>query len=203
MIGVVDYGSGNITSVIGALERLNAKTQIVGHPNDLSGCEKLILPGVGAFGDGMMGLKQKELIEPLTKLVMEVRLPFLGICLGAQLITATSSEQGQHQGLNWIDAAVVKLKPENPTLRVPHVGWNDFSQTSPSPLFDSLSDHPLFYYVHSHHIEPKNPELVIGTCEYGQTFVAALKQNNIHAVQFHPEKSQRDGLSLLKNFLIL
>ncbi len=203
MIGVIDYGAANITSVIGALQRLGGETRIVGAPGDLAGCEKIILPGVGAFGDGIEKLCQRALVEPLTRRVMEDRVPFLGICLGAQLIARSSDEGGQHRGLAWIDAEVVRLTPDDPTLRLPHVGWNDFEPTRAAPLFDGLGDKPLFYYVHSHHIVPDDPTMSTGECNYGERFVAAIQHDNIHAVQFHPEKSQRDGLTVLSNFLKL
>lgn len=201
MIGIVDYGLGNLTSVVGAVERLGFEPTISDDAKTLSKCQKLILPGVGAFGDGMQNLRTRALIDPLNEMVIEHGKPILGICLGSQLMTHSSEEFGQHEGLGWVDARVRGFERGDPMLRVPHVGWDDLDQIGDSVLFDKIPSGALFYYVHSYHIECAAPDTIIGECEYGVRFVAAFQSGNIFGTQFHPEKSQLAGLNLLKNFL--
>ena len=201
MIGIVDYGLGNLTSVAGAVEKAGHEPVITADAETLSWAEKLILPGVGAFGDGMANLRARGLIEPLTNLVHSAGTPLLGICLGFQLIARSSREFGDHEGLGWIDARVVRLTPDDAGLRVPHVGWNDLRQVRTCVLFDGIPDDALFYYVHSFHMEVADEDLVVGDCDYGGRVVAAVQAGTVYAVQFHPEKSQRHGLTLLRNFL--
>jgi glutamine amidotransferase len=200
MIGIVDYGLGNLHSVAGAVSRLGHKPVITDKPDKLCRAEKLILPGVGAFGDGMKNLQQRELIACLNKLVLEERKPILGICLGFQLFALDSYEFGYHRGLGWIDASVVKIDTLG-KLRLPHVGWNDLFQIRESVLFKDIPKEALFYYVHSYHAVCKTPEIVVGECEYGIRIAAAIEKENIYGTQFHPEKSQQWGLKLLDNFL--
>ena len=201
MIGIIDYGAGNLASVIGAFRYLGCEAKIIKDAISLDVCTHIVLPGVGAFSDGINELHKRRLIEPMAEMVLEDSVPFLGICLGAQLVATLGHEGGRCPGLGWVDADVISLRPDDPALPLPHVGWNDFHVTQRSPLFDGLSEAPLFYFVHSYHIRPRNETIVTGTCNYGQNFVAALHQDNIHAVQFHPEKSQKDGLGILQNFL--
>jgi glutamine amidotransferase len=201
LIGIVDYGLGNLTSVQAAVKRLGYETIVTSDPCELNKADKLILPGVGAFGDGMRNLIQRNLVERLTDLAMNKAVPILGICLGFQLIAQESEEFGHNKGLGWVDAKVVRLKPADRALRVPHVGWNDLAQCGPSPLFDGVPEDSLFYYVHSYRMVAERDGLVVGECDYGGRFPAVVRQGNIHAVQFHPEKSQRHGLRLLENFL--
>lgn len=163
--------------------------------------DKLILPGVGAFGDGMRNLRARGMVEPLTDLVLRERKPILGICLGAQLIAHDSDEFGRHQGLGWIAASVRRLAPDDDKLRIPHMGWNELFQTGESLLFDGVPDGSLFYYVHSFRLVAEDHAIVIGECDYGGRFAAAIQSGNIYATQFHPEKSQQHGLTLLGNFL--
>ncbi|MEW6664763.1 MAG: imidazole glycerol phosphate synthase subunit HisH [Thermodesulfobacteriota bacterium] len=200
MIGVIDYGLGNLRSVAGAVERVGFEPVVTRDPADLEKAEKLILPGVGAFGDGMENLRRFGLISLLGSLVLEKRKPILGICLGFQLLARQSSEFGMHQGLGWIDASVEKLETRG-TLRLPHVGWNDLYPCRESLLFDGIPGDALFYYVHSFHVKCDHRELVAGECEYGMRFTAVMTQGNIYGTQFHPEKSQMWGLQLLRNFL--
>ena len=201
MIGVVDYGVGNLTSVAGALRRLGVEPVVSADPATLRGADKLILPGVGAFGDGMRNLRERGLIELLNELVLEDRRPILGICLGSQLVTKESEEFGHHAGLGWIRARVRRLAPDQPSLGVPHMGWDDLAQVRDCPLFDGVPADALFYYVHSYRIDSDDVDAVVGTCDYGGQFAAVLWRQNIYATQFHPEKSQRHGLTLLRNFL--
>lgn len=163
--------------------------------------DKLILPGVGAFGDGMKNLRERGLISALDARVRKDGIPILGICLGSQLMARESFEFGHHQGLGWIDASVVQLEVNGSGLRVPHVGWNGLVQKRQDPLFQGIPDDALFYYVHSFHVACQDSGIVVGECEYGRRFVAAFRQGNVFATQFHPEKSQLHGLTLLRNFL--
>ncbi len=201
MIGIIDYGLGNLTSVAGAVEKVGFEAVISADAEVLAECDKLILPGVGAFGDGMRNLRQLGLVEPLGRLVVKRRVPVLGICLGFQLLAKSSSEFGNHEGLGWIDAQVSRLQPGDPALRVPHVGWNELYRTGDSILFDDVPDQSLFYYVHTFKLDTANAATVIGECDYGGRFTAAVQDGNIFGTQFHPEKSQLHGLTLLRNFL--
>jgi len=201
MIGIIDYGLGNLTSVAGAVERLGFEPAISSDPDALGACDKLILPGVGAFGDGMRNLAERGLIDPLTDLVQKQLKPVLGICLGFQLLAKSSDEFGDHAGLGWIDAKVTRFDPTQKDLRVPHVGWNELYQTGDSILFDEVPDDSLFYYVHSYKMDTEDSEIIIGECDYGGRFVSAVQYGSIFGTQFHPEKSQRHGLTLLNNFL--
>jgi len=201
MIGVIDYGLGNLASVVGAVERLGHEVAVSSNPDELRQADKLILPGVGAFGDGMQNLRSRGLIEPLNNMVLGERMPILGICLGSQLVSRESEEFGHHEGLGWIAASVRRIMPDNPALRVPHVGWNELFQTRDSVLFEGIPNGSLFYYVHSYRLVAESADVVAGECDYGGRFPAAIQSGNIYATQFHPEKSQQHGLNLLKNFL--
>lgn len=201
MIGIIDYGLGNLTSVAGAIEKLGYEPVITCNVAKLEQAHKLILPGVGAFGDGMRNLHDRGLVDPLTQMVVSGGKPILGICLGSQLLARESEEFGHNNGLGWIDATVRRLRPEKKTMRIPHVGWNNLIQIKESILFTDVPDDALFYYVHSYCISAADRDIVIGTCEYGVRFVAAVQTGNIYATQFHPEKSQQHGLTLLGNFL--
>jgi glutamine amidotransferase len=199
-VGVVDYGLGNLRSVAGAVERLDWTATVTSDAEELARCDKLILPGVGAFGDGMRNLRERGLVEPLTSLAMERGKPVLGVCLGAQLLVSESEEFGRHEGLGWIGGSVRRLSSAG-GLRVPHVGWNELHQTGTSVLFDGVLDGALFYYVHSFVIEPADRAVVKGETDYGRALTAVVERDNVYGTQFHPEKSQLDGLTLLRNFL--
>jgi glutamine amidotransferase len=201
MIGIIDYGLGNLTSVAGAVAKIGFEPSISSDIKVLANCEKLILPGVGAFGDGMKNLRDRGLIGPLTEVVTKTGKPILGICLGFQLLAKRSEEFGDHEGLGWIDAEVTAIEPDDPKLRIPHVGWNELFQCADCVLFDDVPDESLFYYVHSYALRPANPRIVVGECDYGGRFAAAVQSGSIFGTQFHPEKSQLHGLTLLRNFL--
>ena len=199
-IGIVDYGLGNLASVTAAVRRLGEEPVVSADRAELERCRKMILPGVGAFGDGMRELRDRGLVDTLQTLVVERRVPILGICLGFQLIARKSDEFGEQQGLGWIDAIVTRL--DTGGLPVPHMGWDDLDRCAASPLFADMPEDALFYYAHSYRLVlDREDDHVIGTCDYGGRFPAALERGNIHAVQFHPEKSQRHGLALLRNFM--
>jgi len=201
MIVVIDYGLGNLHSVAGAVEKLGFKALISGKIEDMRSADKLILPGVGAFADGMKNLGELGLTGPLTKLVVEEKKPILGICLGCQLMAKESFEFGHHKGLGWFDASVMLIEPNDKELRVPHVGWDNLIQKKDSVLFEGIPKDALFYYTHSFYIKCHREEDIIGECDYGLIFTSAVQKGNIYGTQFHPEKSQRAGLDLLKNFL--
>ena len=201
LVGIIDYRLGNLRSVFSAIQKVGHKAIISSSAEELQLADKLIFPGVGAFGDGMNNLHRLGLVEPLTRMVLEQKKPILGICLGSQLMTKESFEFGYHKGLGWIDASAIKIKTDNKDLRIPHVGWNNLIQLRENILFNEIPNEALFYYVHSFHVQCNNPDIVIGECEYGMTFTAGFHQNNIYAIQFHPEKSQLYGLNLLKNFI--
>jgi imidazole glycerol-phosphate synthase subunit HisH len=202
MIAIVDYGLGNLTSVSSACRKLDFDAVVTQEVSKLDDAEKLILPGVGAFGDGMRLLRERNLIEPLSRMVQSGK-PVLGICLGFELIAESSEEFGFFQGLGWIKAHVRRLTPTDPSLRIPHVGWNSLRQVRNSVLFRDVPDNALFYFVHSYCLPTSEKELPVGICDYGGPFVAAIEQGNIYGTQFHPEKSQRHGLTMLRNFLEL
>ncbi|MBN2126501.1 MAG: imidazole glycerol phosphate synthase subunit HisH [Deltaproteobacteria bacterium] len=200
MIGIVQYGLGNTRSVAGAVERLGFEPVLTDRPELLARADKLILPGVGAFGDGMKNLKDRGLVEALNSLVGEQHKPILGICLGFQLMAERGYEFGDHQGLGWIKAEVVKMETRG-ELRLPHVGWNDLFQIRESLLWEGIPSNALFYYVHSYHVRCEEEGIVVGESEYGYRFVAAVEKVNVYGTQFHPEKSQQWGLEVLRNFL--
>ncbi|MBZ0166016.1 MAG: imidazole glycerol phosphate synthase subunit HisH, partial [Candidatus Omnitrophica bacterium] len=199
MIGIIDYGLSNLRSVSGAIEKLGHRCVISSDVKVLSDCQKLILPGVGAFGDGMKNLRDRNLIEPLNDMVLGSKKPILGICLGAQLMCRESYEFGHWPGLNWLDAAVLKMNANG--MRVPHVGWNDCLRVKDCSLYEELPERMLYYFVHSYFIQPDDHSIVTGECEYGGKFTASVQKDNISATQFHPEKSQIYGLKVLKNFI--
>jgi len=198
MIGIVDYGLGNIRSVAGAVERVGYEPVVTADPSALARADKLILPGVGAFGDGMDKLRRRGLADALDELVLRQGKPILGICLGFQLMCESSCEFGRHKGLGWLRAEVDLL---DVNLPLPHVGWNEFHQRRPDVLTAEIPADALFYYVHSFHVVAREPGDVVGDCDYGKSFVAAMSRGNIFGTQFHPEKSQRWGLEVLHNFL--
>ena len=201
-VAVVDYGLSNLTCVRAAIDRLGHDSTVAARPEDLDGADRIVLPGVGAFGDAMANLNAAGMVEALNEAVHRKGTPFLGICLGAQLICKDSDEYGTHEGLGWADAHVRKLEPGAAALRVPHTGWDDVAAQGDSELFAGVPDDALFYYTHSHAIHANDKDIVRGTCDYGTNFAAVLRVGeNIHATQFHPEKSQKYGLAMLGNFL--
>jgi len=201
MIAIVDYGMGNLLSVFNALDILGANVSICSNPKDIQGAERIILPGVGAFGNCMHNLTQRGFIDCLNTTVLEQKTPILGICLGMQIFAQRSFEGGEHIGLGWFDADVVRITSSDANLRVPHVGWNDINYDQECTLLQGLPSSPDFYFVHSYHMKCNNKNDVIATCSYGGEVTAAVSKNNIFATQFHPEKSQDYGLKILENFL--
>ena len=201
MIGIINYGMGNLLSVYHALEMVEAEVEICNSPEQLQEVERIVLPGVGAFRDCMHNLKTQGFVEALEEAVFVQGKPILGICLGMQAMARKSYENGEHQGLGWFAAEVIRLQPLDLALRVPQIGWNEVRYRPDSPLFQKLSPAPDFYFVHSYYMKCEDENNIDATCDYGGTFTAAVRKKNIFATQFHPEKSQCFGLRILKNFL--
>jgi imidazole glycerol-phosphate synthase subunit HisH len=201
IISVVDYGAGNVGAVIRMIERAGGAARRVSTAPEVLSAEKLILPGVGAFDHGMAQLEHRGLVEPLREAVLQRGIPALGICLGMQLVCA-SSEEGDRPGLGWVDAEVVRFPAKDRTgLNVPHMGWNTLDIVRDSPLLPRGPGEQRFYFVHSYYVRTRDAALPVATASYGSEFVAAFQQGNIHGVQFHPEKSHRFGLQLIRRFL--
>lgn len=196
-LALIDYGAGNLGSVENALGTLGVPFRVVSEPSQLGQAAGIVLPGVGAFAAAMERLNAMKLVEPLTDAVMRRKTPFLGICLGMQLLAEDSSEQGMHKGLGWIKGRVREI-PAAPGIRVPHVGWNT-TQTRQPDMFVNIADGAHFYYDHGFAMEC-GPDLVAAECSYGRQITGAVQAGHIWGTQFHPEKSQRNGLVLLRNF---
>lgn len=199
MIVIVDYGMGNVASVKNALASLGHEASISDRPEDFSRATHIILPGVGAFPDGMEQIQKRGLVGVLTREVLEKKKPFLGICLGMQLMAQVGEEAGGARGLGWIAGVTRRLRvgEEN---RLPHIGWNDVAIAPRATLFRGITS-PVFYFVHSYALEPDDSQDSVATCTYGETFAVAVEKENIFGVQFHPEKSQKSGLAVLENFI--
>lgn len=202
MLAVIDYGAGNLHSVLHALQHIGASDiQIVRYPEQLHGAKKIILPGVGAFGAGIQALKKQKLIEPLQKAIAE-GIPYLGICLGMQFLFEQSDEMGEHKGLGILEGYVTRFS-EMKGYKIPHMGWNRLNLVRQSPLLHHLPDDSYAYFVHSYYCVPQRADDTLISVNYGINFTAAVHRDNIYGVQFHPEKSQRTGLQILANFIRL
>jgi glutamine amidotransferase len=207
-VALIDYGSGNLRSAEKALARA-AEERGTGHtivvtsdPAVAAKAERIVLPGVGAFADCMAGLKAlPAMVEALSDAVLVRGTPFLGICVGMQLLAEVGREFGDHPGLGWIAGNVVRLTPSDPALKIPHMGWNELTFVRPHPLFAGLEPGAHAYFVHSYVIRPTDPATTLATTDYGGPFAAAVGRANIVGTQFHPEKSQAAGLAILGNFL--
>ncbi len=200
MIGIVDYGMGNLLSVFHAVEMVGEEPKIIQDPRDLRNVDRIILPGVGAFRDCVQNLRRLGFVEALEEEVLSKKKPILGICLGMQAMAERGFEHGEWEGLGWFPGDVVRLRPSDSSLRVPQIGWNEISYRKGSSLFKGLPERPAFYFVHSYEMKCTDPSAVAATAEYGGPVTAAVQRGNIAATQFHPEKSQDYGLKLLENF---
>jgi len=200
MIAIIDYGMGNIGSVKNAVEYLGYDVMVPKEQEDLNSASHIILPGVGAFSDGMKNLTDLGLIEILKKEVLENHKPFLGLCLGMQLLATFGEEGGPSQGLGWIKGEVKRLDLDETKFKIPHMGWNDVFPKKDSILFKGIQ-RPIFYFVHSYHFITSEKRVISAEVEYGMRLVAAVEHNNIFGLQFHTEKSQQEGLNVLNNFL--
>ena len=200
-VTIVDCGIGNVKSVLRMLEYVDATAEIVSDPQDVAGCSRLVIPGVGAFDAGMAALTGWR--EALDHVALERKAPVLGICLGMQLL-CRRSEEGQASGLGWIEADVKRLDTAGDSqLKIPHMGWADVSAVRPNPLVPGGEGEQRFYHVHSYRAVCDEPADVIATASYGTEFTTAVRRGNIFGVQFHPEKSHRFGMALLRRFAAL
>lgn len=207
-LALIDYGSGNLRSAAKALQRAADENAIAldlavtASTADVAAADAIVLPGVGAFADCYAGLAALDgMIETLNEQVIRRGKPFLGICVGMQLMASVGREHGEHRGLGWIDGAVERLVPADPTLKVPHMGWNQLRLRRDHPVLAGIADGDHAYFVHSYCIRPADAGAVIAEAEYGGTLAAMVGRDNMVGTQFHPEKSQATGLRLLANFL--
>ncbi len=202
MVLVIDYGMGNVGSILNMLRKVGASAELSARPEDVNRADRLVLPGVGAFDAGMRKLQQKGYIDVLNRRVIDDRIPILGICLGMQLFTRRS-EEGVETGLGWLDAETIRFRfsAASAQLKVPHMGWNSVKVCHPTPLFPDPERERRFYFVHSFHVRCQAPVDVLTTTEYGAEFTSCICHNNILGVQFHPEKSHRFGLDFFNSFL--
>jgi len=210
-VAVIDYGSGNLRSVVQALRRASAdyeipaEIELVDKAQALHHAHRIILPGVGAYADCRRGLDRLEgMVEALNEAILGKGKPFLGICVGMQLLADQGFEKQITAGLNWISGKVVALTPDEPTLKIPHIGWNKLEFTRPHPLFDGLKRREQdghAYFVHSYHFQCQQSQDILATTDYGGKITAAIGRDTIIGTQFHPEKSQHLGLRFLANFL--
>jgi glutamine amidotransferase len=203
MIVILDYGMGNLRSVQKALEKVGAEAVITDKPGPIVDARKLILPGVGAFGDAMTHLAERGMVGPILKYAESGR-PLLGVCLGLQLLFERSEEDPGLAGLGILKGSVDRFRPGDPALKVPHMGWNgidfDGGGESGDPMLAGVDPGAHVYFVHSYFANPADPAVVAATTDYGGPFCSAVRRGNIFATQFHPEKSQRVGLQILRNF---
>ncbi len=198
MIAIIDYGAGNLHSVKNALDFLGAENVITPDAKVIKNADKVILPGVGAFGDAMDSLRERGL-EPVIKECISDGKPFLGICLGMQLLFSESEESPGAKGLGIFNGKIVRIPDKG--LKIPHMGWNDIKLTKESKILSGLGDEPFVYFVHSYYLQAEDEAVVSAYTEYGKRLDIAVEKNNVFATQFHPEKSGKTGLKILKNFI--
>lgn len=200
MIGIIDYGVGNIKAFANIYKNLNIPFKIVKDISEFENITKLILPGVGSFDHAMISLQNSGMREKLDELVLEKKIPVIGICVGMQML-AKSSEEGTLNGLGWIDGIVKKFdKSKIKNAPLPHMGWNNLKIEKKNKIFDNLEENPRYYFLHSYYFECENKEDVIATATYGEKFDCMINHKNIYGIQCHPEKSHHNGMQLLKNF---
>jgi len=197
MITIVDYGAGNLRSVVNAITRLGYQSKITSNPNEVLSAQTIILPGVGAAADTMQNLKALDMVEPIRQFIAEGR-PFFGVCIGLQILFTGTEEGGWHECLNIFSGRVRKLLSG---LKIPHMGWNQVKQRDFHPVFEGIPDEANFYFVHSYYVEPDDKSLVAGETEYGIPFCSAIAKGNLIGTQFHPEKSGEFGLRMYDNFI--
>ena len=203
MIAIIDYGMGNLRSVQKAFERIGHSAVVTRDKKVINDAEKIVLPGVGAFPDCMKNLDDLGLIDPIIKGIVSGK-PFLGICLGMQLLFTESDEFGIHKGFDLIKGRVIKfpegLSSNGTKLKIPHMGWNEIRMMKRAPMLENLPEKSFLYFVHSYYVVPEDKEVIATTTDYGVEFVSSIWKDNIFACQFHPEKSQQVGLKILENF---
>lgn len=201
MVAIIDYDAGNIKSVEKAWHYLGEEAVITRDRDTILGADRVILPGVGAFGDAMEKLRTYELDKVIQEVVAK-NTPFLGICLGLQLLFESSEESEGVEGLGILKGKVVRL-PEESDMKIPHIGWNSLKYPNPGRLFTGIAEDSYVYFVHSYYLQSKDPSIVTATTEYGTLIHASVEQGNVFACQFHPEKSSEVGMQILKNFLTI
>jgi glutamine amidotransferase len=197
MITIIDYGAGNLRSVVNAIGRLGHEAKVTTSPAEVLEAKAVILPGVGAAADTMANLRQQGLDEPIRQFVAEGK-PFLGVCIGMQVLLSDTEEGGNHRCLGIVPGRVRKFAPG---LKVPHMGWNQLKQKNAHAIFEGIADGTNFYFVHSYYVEPEDRGLVAGETEYGLPFCSVIARDNLIATQFHPEKSGEVGLKIYDNFI--
>ena len=197
MIALIDYGMGNLGSVANALRFIECEFEITSDPKVLGGADAAILPGVGAFGDCMENLRECGLVEPIRDFAASDR-PFLGICLGLQLLFTEGEEMGTYAGLDIVPGRVIRFTH---SLKIPQIGWNQIQIRQDCPQLEGIADGSYVYFVHSYHVVPEDPEVVATVTDYGYEFCSAIRRGNLFATQFHPEKSSLIGLQILRNFV--
>ena len=198
MIAIIDYQMGNLRSVQKGFERVGFEAEITSDPNRIEAADHVVLPGVGAFGDAMAEIRARDLVSPIRDAI-ESGKPFLGICLGLQLLFDVGYEGGEFEGLGILRGKVVRFELPH-EFKVPHMGWNEARIVRPAPILDGHANGVYFYFVHSYYVVPEDADVVAIESTYGHSFCAMVWRDNLYATQFHPEKSQTDGLRLLKNF---
>ncbi|MGC8941292.1 MAG: imidazole glycerol phosphate synthase subunit HisH [Sulfurihydrogenibium sp.] len=198
MIALVDYGMGNLRSVEKSLEKVGFQVKRTSNPEDIDKADAVVVPGVGAFGDAIHNLKRLGLKEKIVKAINEGK-PYLGICLGLQILFEYGYEFGSHEGLAVVKGSVVRFDEKLP-IKIPHMGWNQIHIQKESKMFEGIKDGEFFYFVHSYYCKPEDQNVIATTTDYGIDFCSSIELGNVWAVQFHPEKSQKAGLKLLENF---
>lgn len=200
-VGIIDIGLGNTGSILNMLQKIGVSRDLVSSRRTLMNSSVLILPGVGHFDEAMRALHRTGIVDPLTECVLERRVPILGICLGMQLL-CRKSEEGDTAGLGFIDAEVKQFRfSVGSDLKIPHMGWNTVDTTKPNTLLPPSNEEQRFYFVHSYKVVPNDPDIIIGATKYSGEFCSAFQYNNIYGVQFHPEKSHRFGMQLMRRFV--
>ncbi len=203
---IADYNSGNLRSAQKSFQRMAAEIGsgeiiVTADPDVMRRADRIVLPGVGAFADCRRELGAVDGLFGAIEEQVKAGKPFMGICVGMQMMASIGLEHGRHAGFGWIPGEVVKLQPDDPCLKIPHMGWNELSQTPDHPVFEGISKGDHVYFVHSYHLKPENPSDLLATVEYGEQITAAVGHDNIIGTQFHPEKSQATGLRFIRNFL--
>jgi glutamine amidotransferase len=200
VISIIDYGMANLRSVQKGFEQVGVAAQIISRPEEVERADKIVLPGVGAFRDAIATLRQRGLADPIVRHIDQGK-PFLGICLGLQLLFDIGYEDGEHRGLGVLRGQCVRFDVDKTLgLKVPHMGWNSLTFVHPSPLLGGVTEGCGVYFVHGYHVVPGDQSVIATTTDYGRPFVSSIRRDNLMATQFHPEKSQKVGLQILANF---